>query len=128
MSEHQLYELIATFLRLQYPNVIYRFDLAADLKLTAGQAAKHKRLHPRRGYPDLFIAHPMGRYHGMFLELKKDGVKLYKRNGDFASEHIEEQWQMLGALTLRGYKAEFAIGYDDAVRQIKAYLGQNKAV
>ena len=128
MSEHQLYELIATYLRLQYPNVIYRFDLAADLKLTAGQAAKHKRLHPRRGYPDLFIAHPMGKYHGMYLELKKDGTRLRKRNGDFASEHIQEQWQMLGALTLRGYKAEFAIGYDDAVRQIKAYLAQNKAV
>ena len=123
MSEHQLYELIATFLRLQYPNVIYRFDLAADLKLTAGQAAKHKRLHPRRGYPDLFIAHPVGKYHGMYLELKKDGTRLRKRNGDFASEHIKEQWEMLGALTLRGYKAEFAIGYDDAIAQIKAYLG-----
>ena len=123
MSEHQLYELIATFLRLQYPKVIYRFDLAADLKLTAGQAAKHKRLHPRRGYPDLFIAHPVGKYHGMYLELKKDGTRLRKRNGDFASEHIKEQWEMLGALTLRGYKAEFAIGYDDAIAQIKAYLG-----
>lgn len=128
MSEHQLYELIATFLRLQYPNVIYRFDLAADLKLTAGQAAKHKRLHPRRGYPDLFIAQPMGRYHGMYLELKKDGTRLRKRNGDFASEHIKEQCEMLDALYKRGYKVNFAIGYDDAIRQIKAYLTQNKAV
>lgn len=128
MSEHQLYELIATFLRLQYPNVIYRFDLAADLKLTAGQAAKHKRLHPRRGYPDLFIAKPRGEYHGMFLELKKDGTRLTKRNGDWASEHIQEQWLMLNDLRACGYRAEFAIGYDDAVRQIKAYLAQNKAV
>lgn len=55
-SEHKLYEQIARYLQLQYPDVIYRFDLAADLKLTPGQAAKHHRLHPERGYPDLFIA------------------------------------------------------------------------
>lgn len=55
-SEHNLYEQIARYLQLQYPNVIYRFDLAADIKLTPGQAAKHHRLHPERGYPDLLIA------------------------------------------------------------------------
>lgn len=56
--EHQLYEKIARYLQEYYSDVIYRFDLAADLKLTKGQAAKHKRLHPKRGYPDLFIAEP----------------------------------------------------------------------
>ena len=55
-SEHQLYEQVARYMQLQYPGVVYRFDLAADLKLTPGQAVKHKRLHPFRGYPDFFIA------------------------------------------------------------------------
>ena len=55
-SEHNLYEQIAYHLQTQYPDVIYRFDLAADLKLTPGQAAKHHRLHQKRGYPDLLIA------------------------------------------------------------------------
>ena len=55
-SEHSLYEQIARYLQQQYPDVIYRFDLAADIKLTPGQAAKHHRLHPERGYPDLLIA------------------------------------------------------------------------
>ena len=36
-SEHNLYEQIARYLQLQYPNVIYRFDIAADLKLLAKQ-------------------------------------------------------------------------------------------
>lgn len=57
-SEHNLYEKIARYLQLQYPDAIYRFDVGADIKLTMGQAAKHKRLHPERGYPDLFIAEP----------------------------------------------------------------------
>jgi len=123
MTEHEMYMQIADYMRYQYPKVIYRFDLAADLKLSIGQAKKHKRLQWRRGYPDLFIAHPMGKYHGMYLELKKDGTRLQKRNGDFASEHIKEQWEMLGALTLRGYKAEFACGFDEAKKIIDEYLG-----
>lgn len=58
MSEHEIYEEIALHMQRNFPNVIYRFDLAADLKLTPGQARKHKKLHPKRGYPDLFIAEP----------------------------------------------------------------------
>lgn len=97
-SEHSLYEQIARYLQLQYPDVIYRFDIAADLKLTPGQAAKHKRLHPERGYPDLFIAEPkevkvktaLGDEYslveiktlgGLYVEIKKDGTKL-KRDKD----------------------------------------------
>lgn len=101
MSEHQLYEKVARYLQIHYPDVIYRFDLAADLKLTVGQASKHKRLHPKRGYPDLFIAEPKHIWDtnkslgvrigfaddgetqlysqivaGLFIELKKDGEKL----------------------------------------------------
>lgn len=92
-SEHNLYERIARYLQQQYPDVIYRFDLAADLKLTPGQAAKHHRLHPERGYPDLFIVKPikikvktvLGDSYslveaktlgGLYLEIKKDGTKL----------------------------------------------------
>nr|DAK63419.1 MAG TPA: hypothetical protein [Caudoviricetes sp.] len=98
-SEHNLYKLIAQYLQQQYSDVIYRFDLASDLKLTKGQAAKHKRLHPRRGYPDLFIAESSenvnskdwngivrewGFYFGLYIEIKKDGTKL-KRDKDAKS-------------------------------------------
>lgn len=40
MREHDIYTMIADYLRYQYPTVIYRFDLAADLKLTMGQALR----------------------------------------------------------------------------------------
>lgn len=85
-SEHNLYEQIARYLQLQYPNVIYRFDIAADLKLTPGQAAKHKRLHPTRGYPDLFIAEPQfgERYCkslGLYMEIKTESNSPYKKDG-----------------------------------------------
>ena len=150
-SEHSLYEQIACHLQTQYPDVIYRFDLAADLKLTMGQAAKHKRLHPTRGYPDLFIAEPkvakaqcrvltdeergelekgmdfisvkiQQNYYGLYLEIKKDGEKLTKKDGSWRTPHIVEQAQMLEKLRARGYKAEFGVGLEECKQIIDNYL------
>lgn len=133
MTEHQLYGQIARYLQVEYPEVVYRFDLAADLKLTIGQARKHKALHPTRGYPDLFIAKTSTRcidgswdyeWNGMFLELKKDGVNVFKKNGQLkADEHLAEQYSMLVRLREAGYYANFAIGFEDAKEQIDTYLG-----
>ena len=131
-SEHNLYEQIALYLQLQYPNVIYRFDIAADLKLTPGQAAKHKRLHPTRGYPDLFIAHhgeiifgpcnDRRLVYGLYLEIKKDDEKLTKKDGSWRTPHIAEQAEMLEKLRQAGYKAEFGVGFDECKRIIDNYL------
>ena len=132
-SEHNLYEQIARYLQLQYPDVIYRFDIGADLKLTMGQAAKHKRLHPERGYPDLFIAESSaniwdspvrewGFYFGLYIEIKKDGEKLTKKDGSWRTPHIAEQAEMLEKLRERGYKAEFGIGFEGCKKIIDEYL------
>lgn len=138
-SEHNLYEQIAQYLQQQYPDVIYRFDLAADLKLTHGQAAKHHRLHPERGYPDLFIAEQKrwDYYAGLMIELKKDGTKLkrdkdakkplkgeikIRKKGDWWDKHIEEQAEMLERLRERGYKAEFGVGLENCKKIIDEYL------
>lgn len=128
--EHQLYEKIARYLQTNYPDVVYRFDIAADLKLTKGQAAKHKRLHPKRGYPDLFVAHvaTIGDryYHGLYLELKAEDNSPFKKDGSLKKdEHLEEQWEMLQALEERGYVARFATGFDEAKDIIDDYLGGN---
>lgn len=132
-SEHNLYEQIARYLQLQYPNIIYRFDIAADLKLTPGQAAKHKRLHPERGYPDLFIAESStniwdstvrewGLHFGLYIEIKKDGEKLTKKDGSWRTPHIAEQAEMLEKLRQAGYKAEFGIGFEGCKLIIDDYL------
>jgi hypothetical protein len=133
MKEHDIYKMIADYLRYQYPTVIYRFDLAADLKLTMGQASKHKRLQRYRGYPDLFIAAPVVSrerasntdrfWCGLYLEIKKDGVRIFKQDGTLVSdEHIREQFDMLADLRQRGYAAEFAIGFEGAKKLIDDYM------
>lgn len=139
-SEHNLYEQVARYLQLQYPDVIYRFDIAADLKLTPGQAAKHKRLHPERGYPDLFIAKPKevkvktalgGGYilveaktlSGLYLEIKTESNSPYKKDGTLKNDkHIKEQAEMLERLRQAGYRAEFGVGFSECKQIIDEYL------
>lgn len=154
-SEDSLQMQVAQYLSAKYPSVIFRSDFAAGIKMTKGQAVKHKRLQAGRAYPDLFIAKPRyikikddkGRplYHavncGLYLELKKDGTELrvkrdghkirkgdYKirKKGDWASLHIEEQANMLESLRTQGYAAQFAIGYDEATQVIDRYMGDTK--
>lgn len=127
MTELELQAQVADYLRLQYPDVLFHSDFGSGIKLTKGQAVKQKRLQGgRRAWPDMFIAYVRSKgdkyYHGLFLELKKAGTRLFKKNGDFTSEHIREQWETLGALTLRGYMAEFAVGFDEAKKLIDEYL------
>ena len=139
-SEHNLYEQIARYLQLQYPNVIYRFDVGSDLELTPGQAAKHKRLHPTRGYPDLFIAEPKnikvktaldGGYSlvktktlgGLYLEIKTESNSPYKKDSTLKKDqHLEEQAEMLEKLRARGYRAEFGVGFEGCKKIIDEYL------
>ena len=137
-SEHNLDGQLARYLQLQDPNVIYHFDIAADLKLTPGQAGKHKRLHPERGYPDLYIAESSeninskdwngierewGFYFGLYLEIKTESNSPYKKDGTLKKDqHLEEQARMLEKLRARGYKAEFGVGFEGCKQIIDEYL------
>jgi hypothetical protein len=121
--ESQLREQIAWWLKAQFPGVIYRWDLAADLKLTIAQAARHKRLHPERGYPDLLLLEPRAGFAGAFFELKAEGANLYKANGElYTDKHLTEQAAMMNKLRAKGYYADFAVGFDECATKIRAYL------
>lgn len=101
-----MYMQIADYMRYKYPDVIYRFDLAADLFIA-------------------FVRFLGDRYyHGLFLEIKRPDVKIYKKNGELvANSHIREQAAVLDELRKCGYKAEFACGFDEAKKIIDEYLG-----
>ena len=63
----------------------------------------------------------------MFLELKAEGTRLYKKDGTLRkNKHIEEQAEILDKLNKSGYYARFAVGYDQAIRIITNYLGEPK--
>lgn len=133
MTELELQAQVADYIRLQYPSVIFHSDFGSGIKLTMGQAIRQKRLNGgRRSWPDMFIAEVRSLedkyYHGLFIELKKAGTRIFKKNGTLVSNaHICEQFDMLEQLRQRGYMAEFACGFDEAKKIIDEYLGGLKA-
>ena len=121
--EHKIAKDLSKWLQDEHKNLIWRFDLAADLKLTIGQAKKNKELNPHKKYPDFFLCEPTKGYAGLYLELKKDRFEVFNKNGEMKkSEHIQGQRIMRDTLRLKGYKAEFALGLEDAKRIITEYI------
>ena len=124
MKESDLQVQVADYLRLRYPDVLFHSDYGSGLKLTKGQAMKQKRQNGgRRGWPDLFIAEPKNGLHGLFIELKKAGTRLKKKDGTWASSHLEEQNEVLNKLQAKGYAAYFAVGFEEVKDIIDDYLG-----
>ena len=127
MDESQLQKTICDFIRLSYPSTIFRSDFASGVKLTIGQAIAHKRLQSSRAWPDLQIVEARGNYHGLLIELKRDGAMVYLKNGELSSNpHIQEQAEMIRRLNELGYYATFAIGFKAAREVIVGYMSMRK--
>ena len=120
-KEYELCKAISTYLCLQYPKVLFHFDLAG-LNLSMAQAGMNKAIQKRKGFPDLFIMEPKNSYNGLFLELKAEGVKLTKRDGNWINDHIKEQADYLCELQERGFDAKFSIGFDETKINLDNYL------
>jgi|JI10StandDraft_1071094.scaffolds.fasta_scaffold335963_2 hypothetical protein len=122
-TELQHHKEVTKWLKRNYPKMIFRTDYSAGLKLTIGQAKTHYALQSGRAYPDLWIAQPVGVYHGLYLELKKDGEKIILNDGTLTKDkHIREQAKVLEDLARLGYAAAFAVGHTQAKQIIKDYL------
>ena len=122
MKEEKLQQAVSDYIRYQYPSVIFFCDYAAGLHLPIHIAKRAKRLRSHRGLPDLFIAEPKKEIHGLFIEFKIQGVKLFKKNGQYASPHIAEQAEMMKKLSAKGYAVSFACGFNEAMNLIDEYL------
>lgn len=128
-SEEALYEQLARYLNLKHSDVPYHFDLSGLWTPSHRLRNLYGRLNAR-AWPDLFIAKPVYDpiagpeypYCGLFVELKREGTRLKKKNGEWASEHIAEQAAVLNKLADEGYVAQFAVGFDEAVQLIESYL------
>lgn len=120
--EEKIQIRLCEYVRVKYPHVIFECDLASGTKLTIGQAVKAKAMRSNRGMPDFRIFHKVGRYNGLFIELKKEGEKLHKKDESFASDHIKEQAAIIHRLQAQGYEALFAIGFNEACEIVDDYM------
>lgn len=124
MSEKNVHQAVVNYLKLQYPKVLFRSDTGAGMKLTIGQAKAQKAIQNGMAWPDLFIAKPMNGWNGLFIELKDEGVKIQKKNGEMATCHLEDQLICQAKLIASGYMSGFAVGFDQAKQIIDNYLQQ----
>jgi hypothetical protein len=79
------------------------------------EAMRLKREGVVSGVPDLIIAEPTGKYHGLFIEMKSDKGKLQ-----------DSQREMIGKLTERGYRCDIAYSLDDFMCIVKNYFNADK--
>lgn len=125
-TETNLHIRIAYYIRHNYPDVIFTSE-SSGIKLTIGQAVLQKKMRSGRALPDLMLFEPRRGYNGMFLEIKKDGVNIYKKNGEIKRDkHLQEQEEVLAKLTEKGYFAKFVVGYENAIALIDYYLENKK--
>lgn len=120
--EENIQMQLCRYVKMKYPEVIFECDLASGTKLTIGQAVKNKAMRSHRGMPDFRIFEKSKGLNGLFLELKKDGTKLFKKNGEFADEHIKEQAEVINRLAKQGYYAAFAVGLNSAISHVETFL------
>jgi hypothetical protein len=122
-KEESLQIMVAQYLKLKHPDIIFHSDVASGMKLTMGQATKNKAMQSGKGFPDMFIAKANLFHHGLFLELKHSRDEIFVKSGQLRkSEHLQRQKEVHNALWAQGYYATFACGYDDAIRIIEDYL------
>lgn len=126
-SEEELCLQLARWMQLQYPTVPFHFDFGSGTKLNMSQARRQRALNAP-GWPDLFIAYATfvpntsSICGGLFLELKRQGTRIKKRDGSWANDHIAEQAAVLDKLAQQGYVAQFAVGFDEATALIDSYF------
>lgn len=122
-AELHIQEMIAEYLTLQHPGVIFRSDLGG-IRLNMGQAMEVKRLQGgRRAFPDMAILTARHGYHGLFGEIKTTADEVYTKAGRLRQDtHTQEQWRVLQRLCEEGYLADFWLGFDHAKAIIDDYL------
>lgn len=90
---------------------------------TAREGKKFKQMGTLSGFPDLFLFIPRGGYHGLFIELKTPKGKTATGKTRQAGRLQETQEVMLNRLDKAGYKAVVCYGANNAIEEIKNYLG-----
>ena len=77
----------------------------------------------KSGWSDILILKPNKKYHGLIIELKADGITVFKKNGELRkNKTLKNQYDFICKCRKDGYYACFAIGSTEAINIINKYL------
>jgi len=125
-KEEKMHQAVCHYLGYQYPGTVFISE-ASGIRVSAGMAAKLKKIRSNDTLPDLYILEPRGAYHGLILELKTEEAQIYKKDGTLrANEHVEAQAKTLDKLKKKGYYAAFVQGFDEAKEVIDNYMNNGE--
>lgn len=113
-TEEELQRLCVDWFNLQYPNMIM-WHTPNGARMQIGMAMKMKRMGMKKGVPDIFIAEPNGVWHGLFIELKREGGR--------CSDH---QLDLMDSLAGRGYYVTTCYNFKEFMDVVNGYLKEEK--
>lgn len=90
----------------------YLIHIENERSCTPAQGVMRKRKGVKAGVSDFFLAYPVQKYHGLWMEFKR------KKGGVLSPKQLD--W--LALMSNVGYKTVVACGYDEAVNAVNAYL------
>lgn len=102
----------ADWMRSTYPELALMFHVPNGGSRNRIEAARMKGQGVKPGVPDIVLPAPRGRYHGLFIELKR------LRDGRISND--QKIW--LTALGGQGYKCLVCFGAEEAKKEILKYL------
>lgn len=126
LSEEEIQVQIVNYLRAK--NILFQTNPYSGFKQSMYSAAKAKRLGHNSGFPDVMIFEPRRGFHGLFIELKKFGFQVFKKNGSLRDEHIKKQNDVIQTLLSKNYYSIFCCGFEQAKDVIDWYFGEDKLV
>ena len=120
--EESLLLSVCKYIAHAHPGTIFNTDLSG-IRLPIALAKKAARLRSSRAFPDLVIYEARRGFASLFIELKAEGARIWLKDSTLSKDkHVREQARMLSALTMRGFCASFAVGFDEARKLIDWYL------
>ena len=109
-GEAGVQQSIIQYIKMAYPNALYCAS-AGGMFTSMKQAIKMKATGYVKGFPDLQICEPVGKYFGLFIEVKTEKGVVSK-----------EQKEWIKELNKRGYFATYVKGFEAAQKIIDDYF------
>lgn len=110
---------ILDYCKLAYPKL---FQTVIKIHNEGQRSRSTNRILPRLGLrpgaSDLFFAFPTKNYHGLWMEIKRDGWKLTVGQ----QEHVNRQIAFIDQQNQNGYLARMVVGVDEGIKLLDEYM------
>lgn len=124
LSEHQEQVTVFKWAELKersVPELACLYAIPNGLRAAGiGAAIKAKQEGLKPGIPDMCLPVPKGKWHGLYIELKRLSLKPKTARSKGGVSDAQDEWHI--RLRIQGYAVAVCYGGDDAIVTIMRYL------